>query len=172
MQNDASESVKSVGPSCTLLVHKPVTTHTLVGVICKTPVRSKLSLDRRPKDSIPGIERIKTIGRLALDEGAHLLPTAKTRRWQTDIQVSGDYVVEDTTALGSWMEVLDLAGRRDVRHALLDPERRPITEYKLSYGVRRYASRQTGAVGYTAGYESRHLQTVPSPYNCTCTSYL
>jgi hypothetical protein len=106
------------GQPATLLLHKPVTTFTLLGVICECPVRAMENLDVNKPWPDGGlkfmVKPIEAVQDVLLDQDGRLLSV--TQDWKTNIRVDIKHNLNNILdSPESLVELLSLAGRRSVK---------------------------------------------------------
>jgi hypothetical protein len=128
------------------MLHRPVTTYTLLGVICRTPT---LEDPKAVKQDSATMTPIEAIGGVLFEGDGRLLPgpvpQAASHNWANDIQFMGEFgrAFDDEDKLESLLQLLYLECWRDDPDSSEEefcPHR--VSKYKLSY-----ASSRRGYIG-------------------------
>jgi hypothetical protein len=130
------------GQPITMLLHQPVTTFTLLGVICKCPVRTMETpeyQDRRPQGVFDFVvEPVGAVQDVLLDGDGRLLSV--TQPWTTSVRVDNEYPMDEILESSeSILELLALAGRRSITGCRRGKNTGRILGCGLSYDTERDA---------------------------------
>lgn len=142
------------GQLSTLLLHKPVSTFALLGIICQCPVRALPDIGPWSEVYEFVVKTIEAIQDVLLDEDGCLLTVP--HHWETNIRVDCLILLEEIIdSSESVLELLALPGRWNASNPRQAMQVGRIRECRLSYGLNGDAPSLESALRGLSEFEFR-----------------